>query len=829
MLIGQILEKYMSTSYLRTNIAEPFGRLAPLAALLSFTFLFVQMQSSSGTVLPAGFAEKQYAAGLLNPTAMAFAPDPCPSSGTPVHRLFVCEQAGRVRVFRNGVLQPKAFLSVVADTRDERGLDGICFDPNFATNHYVYIYYTIKAANPSLPTHNRLSRFTADPANPDIALAGSETPIMEMDNLSANSFIHNGSALHFGRDGKLYVSLGENGFGPNAQSLNTVLGKILRINPVPENPDGTNPASTFHADNPFYNNTTGKNKAIYILGLRNPFTFNFQPGTGRMFIDNVGDFTWESIYEGVKGGNYGWPEKEGPAQPPIPGLINPLFAYHHFSDEGAPLSPLGCAITGGAFYNPAPRCPGDPPSGFPSSYVGQYFFLDLCAGWIYTMDLNKIDTASPFGFHPVSLFASGIHGSGVGDAGATYLTLGPDANLYYISRVDGKVFQIHYPASLAPTVGTQPTNQLVGQGWPATFSVAASGVQPLHYQWQRGTTNISGAADSPTYTLLNPQVATDNGATFQCVVSNTDGSATSANALLSVIPQQPPTPTITAPGPNTFYKAGDAISFAGSATDPQDGTLSPSALTWVILFEHHALSNPNHHTEPFFGPISGIASGTVTIPTSGETDPDVWYRFFLTAIDSYGLSQTTFMDIFPLKAQVSLTTSPVPLRVRLDASLKNTPFSFWGVVNITRNIDVDTPQVLNGQTYDFQSWSDGGARFHNISTPATATSYVATFSPHRSAATSSRISLSPNPIIVTDGSGLGVATVTWNSRGTSAVQVRVDSPSGNLFDSSGPGTFSFTTGKWVQNGQKFYLQDVSGGKPLTSANTLAVATAVVQP
>src|SRR6476661_7026682 len=160
----------MSIAHLRLHRAERFGRLLPF--LLTFTFFSASPNNIWATTLPDGFAERQYASGLTNPTAMAFAPDACPSSGTPVHRLFVCEQAGTVRVFRNGVLQPTPFLSVAVDTRDERGLDGICFDPNFAVNHYIYVYYTILQSGPSLPTHNRLSRFTADPAHPDIALAG---------------------------------------------------------------------------------------------------------------------------------------------------------------------------------------------------------------------------------------------------------------------------------------------------------------------------------------------------------------------------------------------------------------------------------------------------------------------------------------------------------------------------------------------------------------------------------------------------------------------------------------------------------------------------------
>lgn len=741
---------------------------------------------------------------------MAFAPDPCPPSGTPVHRLFVCEKAGSVRVFRNGVLQPSPFLTVSADTRGERGLDGICFDPNFAANHYVYVYYTVNPANQSQPTHNRLSRFTADPAHPDVAVAGSEVRILDLPDLALTSYVHNGGGLHFGPDGKLYISVGENGYAPNAQSLSTVLGKILRINPVPENPDGTNPESTFPTDNPFYHTAAGLNRAIYCLGVRNPFTFSFQPGSGRMFIDDVGSYVWEEINEGGTGRNFGWPTCEGVCQPPVNGLTNPLYAYQHFSG-----TPQGCAITGGAFYNPAARCAGDPPYGFPSSYVGQYFFIDFCSDWIYTMDPNQIDPASPYGFHTISPFASGIHGF------PTYLMVGPDANLYYLSRTDGAIYQIRYPATLAPTIGTQPTNQLVGQGWPATFSISASGSPPLAYQWQRNGTNIPGAT-SPSYTLQNAQVATDNGATFRCVVTNAYGTTVSATAVLTVIPQQPPVLTlnVVTPRPNHYYAAGDTMRFSGVAIDPQDGQLPPSALTWQILFEHHPLNNPNHHAHPFFGPTSGISGGTVNL-NFGETEPDVWYRVFFTAINSYQLTQTSYVDVFPAHAQLFVNTSPIQVKVLFDGAPKNPPLSLWSVVNTVRSLGVDSPQIVDGLFYDFVSWSDGGARFHNILTPWTPSSYIANFW-KRSGYGS--VTASPNPIQVTDGSGKGTTTLFWSSGQTNNVEVRLGAPAGQLVARSGSGNFSHVTNKVISDGTKFYLQDVSNNQPLTSAFTLDSVT-----
>ena len=192
------------------------------------------------------------------------------------------------------MLLSQPFLTLTVNSDGERGLIGIAFDPAFATNQFVYVYYT--ATTPTI--HNRVSRFTA---SGNVAVPGSETIVFDLDNLSSATN-HNGGAIHFGPDGKLYVATGENGNSAlNAQSLNTVLGKILRLNK-----DGTIPT-----DNPFFTSTTGKNRAIWALGLRNPFTFAFRPFAGDLYINDVGETSWEEINDGIAGANYGWPDTGG--------------------------------------------------------------------------------------------------------------------------------------------------------------------------------------------------------------------------------------------------------------------------------------------------------------------------------------------------------------------------------------------------------------------------------------------------------------------------------------------------------------------------------------
>lgn len=370
------------------------SRSLPGSFIAALVFPFLVFNSTAAT-LPSGYTEAVIATGLASPTAMEFAPD---------GRLFVCQQGGQLRVIKNGALLATPFVTITVNNTGERGLLGIAFDPNFAVNGFVYVYYT--ATSPAI--HNRVSRFTA---NGDAAVAGSEVVLLDLNNLSGASN-HNGGGLHFGLDGKLYIAVGENANSANSQTLGNLLGKMLRLNS-----DGSIPT-----DNPFYNTASGGNRAIWALGLRNPFTFAVQPGTGRIFINDVGQDMWEEIDDGVAGANYGWPNCEANCSPSNPSYRNPIFQYQHASGNSS-----GYCIAGGAFYNPAT-------TGFPASYVGDYFFADYVNGWIRVLD--------PANGNQVTGFATGINTP-------VDLKVSADGRLYYLARGSGAVYAIRYTASQA--------------------------------------------------------------------------------------------------------------------------------------------------------------------------------------------------------------------------------------------------------------------------------------------------------------------------------------------------------------------------------------------
>ncbi len=283
-------------------------------------------------------------------------------------RLFVVEQAGRIRIIDDGAVLGTDFLnitSLVDSTGGEQGLLGLAFHPDYANNGYFYVNYIHDPPGEN-PDVTRISRFQVSMADPDIASPASEAILMTIAQDSSN---HNGGDLHFGPDGFLYIALGDGGGAqdPNArgQDLETLLGKILRIDV-----DGGFPYAV-PANNPFVGDA-GALDEIWAYGLRNPWRFSFDRATGDLFIGDVGQGMVEEIDfqpAGSTGGeNYGWSCMEGDVVQnfnPCDGapLILPILVYDHT---------LGCSVSGGFRYR-----------GIIGGFHGQYVFGDYCSGRIW--------------------------------------------------------------------------------------------------------------------------------------------------------------------------------------------------------------------------------------------------------------------------------------------------------------------------------------------------------------------------------------------------------------------------------------------------------------
>ena len=203
------------------------------------------------TTLPAGFHEGVVAGNLGAPTAMDVLPD---------GRVLVSEQTGTLAVVPAGGGTATTALTLTVDDNGERGLLGVAHDPNFVSNHFIYVYHTVPGTA-TTAAFNELTRFVL---NGNVADPASAVNILKLNDLS-DATNHNGGSVHFGLDGKLYIGVGENANPDNSQSLNTLLGKILRIDVstiVPGDPVN-DVAKIVPADNPFVGRVSGINKAIY--------------------------------------------------------------------------------------------------------------------------------------------------------------------------------------------------------------------------------------------------------------------------------------------------------------------------------------------------------------------------------------------------------------------------------------------------------------------------------------------------------------------------------------------------------------------------------------
>lgn len=454
-----------------------------LFTIILFCLIIFSFKIKSQTY-PTGFSQTNVVTGISAPTAMAFAPD---------GRAFICQQTGALRVVKNGSLLPTPAITLTVNSSGERGLLGVAFDPEFTINGYLYLYYTATS-----PVHNRICRFTV---TGDIIDPASEILLMALENLSATN--HNGGGMAFGPDGKLYIAVGDNAVSSNSQSISNRLGKILRINK-----DGSIPA-----DNPAnidgIGMPSGINRAIWSAGLRNPYTLAFQPGTGILFVNDVGQGAWEEVNDcTLPGKNYGWPATEGNFnQAGFPNFTLPVYAYPHGSVVGQ-----GFAITGGAFFNPTT-------TNYPSQYIGKYFFMDFSINWIDMLNFSAplVNTKSKnakkleTNIWTREPFASSISGSSVG------LTTGPDGNLYYLSRSTGALVKIINDAALPIKLTYFKAqiihNQAIELSWQTHSEINANyfGIQRStdHKRWEEiGQLDAMGnSTESKTYKFVDSEPA----------------------------------------------------------------------------------------------------------------------------------------------------------------------------------------------------------------------------------------------------------------------------------------------------------------------------------
>ena len=628
--------------------------------------------TSSGTAtntafpnLLPGFAQKQLAGGLNHPIVFTFAPN---------GDIYIGEQQGAILIYRNGAVLPTPLGTIPTDGTNEKGLLGLALDPNYATNGYIYVSYT------TLDEHARLSRFTVQ--NGTINLA-SEFIFMKGNQLQNPH--HSGNDLHVGPDGKLWWSVGDNVPSiSNAQTLTNIYGKILRFNL-----DGSIPS-----DNPFLN-VPGAVPAIYAYGLRNPWRFTFLPN-GQAMTEDTGSSFWEELNTIQPGGNYGWDFYEGNCG--SCGYINPAYAYGHLPTDGA-----AAAI---AAYSG---------SVFPKQYDNVVFFGDY----------NRQDIEAVT-FDPT--YRTEISDTVFDNAAGTICDLqeGPDGNLYFVSIFNNTFTEIYPTGPFSPTASISSSPNAGLAPLTAQFSSAGSSDPyglPLTYSWNFGDT-------SPVSTDANPlHVYTTNG-TYTVTLTVSNGTQTASATIQVVVGQTPPTASITSPAVSATYNGGDTISFSGTATDAVDGTLPASAYTWQADFYSNGVAQPFYSSEvpsPFFGPKTGVTSGTFQIPQDLSNNASTFYRITMTVVDSLGLQTVVTRDIHPNTTNWSVNTNVAGASYVVDGTWQTSPYTAQDGVGVQHVLTGVPLQTIGGNRSRFNGWADGRALTDSFTSGAGSGTYTANY------------------------------------------------------------------------------------------------------
>jgi glucose/arabinose dehydrogenase len=639
-----------------------WGHRPPALLLAILTVLTLGIVGSPGPLAapPTDFQTSLVVGdGLNGPSGFEIAPD---------GRIFILERSGKIKIVKNGELLPTPFADLPSEDTGDRGLIGIAFDPDFGvSNHYVYFYYT---------GHDLLNHLVRFSAHEDV---GTDGPYELFRTSSPSTLLHVGGSIRFGPDGKLYFAVGDNGYPPNAQDLSNPHGKILRINK-----DGSIPA-----DNPFAAEP-GKLGAIWAYGFRNPWRFQFDSATGKLYGGDVGDFSWEELNHIVKGNNYGWPVKEGMCTSDCAGYVDPIHSYPHAGESAA--------VTGGPVYR----------SGmFPHEYQGDLFFGDYASGFIKHADLDS---------------TGGI--TGVQDfddqAGSVVdLKVGPDGSLYYITYFPGALYRVSYNTTSHVPVASASADVTKGVE-PLTVNFSSAGSHdpdgdPLSYQWSFG--------DGTTSTEANPtKTYTAKGVYTARLTVSAGGEQSLAQPIVIQVGLAPEL-TVSAPVQGARYQAGDTITYNAFARDAAGFDIDDGDITTEVRLRHST------HFHPFVGPLTGRA-GSFTIPRTGEAAADTSYEVKVTATDSNGLSTSKIVNIFPRTSQVGLASSPPGIGLKLDGVPISPPYTFTGVEGFHRELSAPSAATApDGTPLQFAGWSNGRSIRHVITTPDEDAAYTANYVP----------------------------------------------------------------------------------------------------
>ncbi len=642
------------------------------------------LQECNGTVsLPDDLDRLALVDGLNEPTDFDFITHIGDDGQEHIHAIVIIEKSGAIKIYdtEEGTLSTLTSLPTT-NANGERGLVGVEVDPFFndptsAGYHKIYVAYT------NAQNYDQLSKLTVD-AN--LTTVPDEEELLRSDQLG-NDF-HHGGELEFDPTGTyLYWAVGNNVVNENSHDLTTIHGKILRMNR-----DGSAPE-----DNPFYDNPDPDVvKQIYAIGFRNPFRFGFAPD-GTLLSGDVGEASWEELNVVVAGGDYGWPQQEGPCSSNGCGdTLPPLWAYHHT----LPPANVG-SITSVLYYDGTT---------LPEEYRNKVFVADYSVGWIKMLTLDD-------------QFESVIDEKTLDtSAGATVqLKQGIDGNIYQLSIYPGTLSVItasggnKAPVADIDASATYSGNDSLTVEFDGTGSSDPDG-PTLTYQWNFGNGQTSTSA-TPTVTFTNTDA---NYTAYTVTLTVTDEGGKTNTATQRIVVGSVP-PSIQLGNIVNNYNAGDTITFSAQASDAEDGAvLPPSAFEWKVVFHH------NTHTHPFVDSIVGT-DGSVTIPTTADQLATTWYRIQLTVTDSSGLKTTTYKDVLPNLVDFTVTASNPDATFTVDGVPHTGSFSEQGVVGVQRVLSAPSTQHTAAGELIFIGWGDGGAQTHTVTTPAGNANYSVIF------------------------------------------------------------------------------------------------------